>query len=255
MTTALITGASSGIGLAFAERLAAEHHNLILVARNRDRLERVAAVLSSSHGVNVDVLDIDLSHRDQVDLVGDRLSDSNNSVDFLVNNAGFGIRESFIGGNLDAEQQMIDVMVTATMRLSHAVLPGMVKRNSGAVINISSIAGWMTSGTYSAAKAWVTTFTEGLSHELAGTGVSATAVCPGLTHTEFHSRAEMDVSNAPDWLWLDVNEVVDRALHDSRRGRPISVAGRHYQAISLPIRYWRAAQRRAEGALRSRVMD
>ncbi len=255
MPVALITGASSGIGLAFAERFSAEKHDLILVARNLDRLERVAAKLSKTHGISVEVMSADLAQRDQVDLVADRLCKSDAPVDFLVNNAGFGIREGFVDGDLAAEQQMIDVMVTATMRLSHAALPGMVERKSGAVINISSIAGWMTSGTYSAAKAWVTTFTEGLSHELAGTGVAATAVCPGLTHTEFHSRADMDVSQAPEWLWLDVSDVVDRALRDSRNGKPISVAGRQYQALSFPIRYWRAAQRRAEGALRPRFMD
>jgi short-subunit dehydrogenase len=237
MATALITGASAGIGLAFAKRFAAEGLDLVLVSRNQESLDQVAARLRSAHPVSVDVMPADLSVRTDVDRIGARLADSSRPIEILVNNAGFGINDEFIGGDLEAEQQLLDVLVTAPMRLSHAALPGMVERNSGAVINVSSIAGWMVNGTYSAAKAWLTTFTESLSRDLAGTGVQAVAVCPGLTHTEFHERADMRVDHAPEWLWLDADEVVERALRDAGRGKPISVAGRQYRAISLFTRY------------------
>jgi short-subunit dehydrogenase len=237
MATALITGASAGIGLAFAERFAAEGLDLVLVSRNQESLDQVAARLRSAHPVSVDVMPADLSVRTDVDRIGARLAAEARPIEILVNNAGFGINDEFIGGDLEAEQQLLDVLVTAPMRLSHAALPGMVERNSGAVINVSSIAGWMVNGTYSAAKAWLTTFTESLSRDLAGTGVQAVAVCPGLTHTEFHERADMRVDHAPEWLWLDADEVVERALRDAGRGKPISVAGRQYRAISLFTRY------------------
>jgi short-subunit dehydrogenase len=158
-------------------------------------------------------------------------------VEILVNNAGFGVLQSFSTGNLDAEQQMLDVLVTAVMRLTHAALPGMIARGSGAVLNISSVAGWITGGTYSAAKAWVTVFSESLATELAGTGVHVTAVCPGFTHTEFHQRASMEIDGIPEWMWLDAQEVVDRALRDVRKGRPVSVAGSQYKALSLAAQY------------------
>ena len=237
MATALITGASAGIGLAFAERFASEGLDLVLVARNRASLDQLAERLHKAHGVSIEVTSADLSVRTDVDRVGDRLADPLKPIEILVNNAGFGINDEFIGGDLEAEQQLLDVLVTAPMRLSHAVLPGMVQRESGAVINVSSIAGWMVNGTYSAAKAWVTTFTESLSRDLAGTGVKAVAVCPGLTRTEFHERAEMQVDQAPDWLWLEADQVVERALRDAGRGKSVSVAGKQYQLISLITQY------------------
>lgn len=234
MSTALITGATSGIGLAFARTLASRGHDIILVARNQERLDLVAAELRG-HRVQVEVIAADLADRSQLAVVEDRLRAQ--PVEILVNNAGFGVLQSFSTGDLDAEQQMLDVLVTAVMRLTHAALPGMIARGSGAVLNISSVAGWITGGTYSAAKAWVTVFSESLATELAGTGVHVTAVCPGFTHTEFHQRASMEIDGIPEWMWLDTQEVVDRALRDVRKGRPISVAGSQYKALSLAAQY------------------
>lgn len=234
MSTALITGATSGIGLAFARTLASRGHDIILVARNQERLDLVAAELRG-HRVQVEVIAADLADRSQLAVVEDRLRAQ--PVEILVNNAGFGVLQSFSTGDLDAEQQMLDVLVTAVMRLTHAALPGMIARGSGAVLNISSVAGWITGGTYSAAKAWVTVFSESLATELAGTGVHVTAVCPGFTHTEFHQRASMEIDGIPEWMWLDAQEVVDRALRDVRKGRPISVAGSQYKALSLAAQY------------------
>ncbi len=234
MSTALITGATSGIGLAFARTLATRGHDIVLVARNQERLDLVAAELRG-HRVQVEVIAADLADRSQLAVVEDRLRAQ--PVEILVNNAGFGVLQSFSAGDLDAEQQMLDVLVTAVMRLTHAALPGMVARGSGAVLNISSVAGWITGGTYSAAKAWVTVFSESLATELAGTGVHVTAVCPGFTHTEFHQRASMEIDGIPEWMWLDTQEVVDRALRDVRKGRPVSVAGSQYKALSLAAQY------------------
>jgi short-subunit dehydrogenase len=237
MTTALITGATSGLGRGFAEALAAEGHHVVLVARNRERLDALATHLTTNYGIVADVLAADLSVPGPRGKVEKRLRSQDDPVSILVNSAGFGVRQRFVGGDLADEQLMLDVLVTAPMRLTHAVVPGMVERGGGAIINISSVDGWMANSTYSAAKAYVTTFTEGLASELAGTGVSATAVCPGLTHTEFHQRADMDVSQFPEFMWLSVDQVVKQALRDAKKGRAISVAGRQYQAISLAAQY------------------
>ncbi|MFM1964711.1 MAG: hypothetical protein RL134_436 [Actinomycetota bacterium] len=248
MGTALITGATSGIGLTFARTLARRGHDLVLVARDRERLEVVAAELRG-HRVEVEVLPADLADRSQMALVEERLRTM--PVEILVNNAGFGVPQRFSTGDLEAEQRMLDVLVTAVMRLTHAALPGMVARGSGAVLNVSSVAGWITGGTYSAAKAWVTVFSESLSIELAGTGVHVTAVCPGYTHTEFHQRASMEMDAVPEWMWLDTQDVVDRALVDVRKGRPVSVAGTQYKALSLAAQYLPRPLVRAIGSRRA----
>ncbi|MFZ8910370.1 MAG: SDR family NAD(P)-dependent oxidoreductase [Candidatus Nanopelagicales bacterium] len=247
MSTALITGATSGIGLTFARTLARRGHDLVLVARDRERLELVASELRG-HRVEVEVISADLTERDQLAVVEQRLRER--PVEILVNNAGFGVPQRFSAGDLEVEQQMLDVLVTAVMRLTHAALPGMIARGSGAVLNVSSVAGWITGGTYSASKAWVTVFSESLSLELAGTGVHVTAVCPGFTHTEFHQRASMEMDALPEWMWLDPQEVVDRALADVRKGRPVSVAGRQYKALSLAAQYLPRPLVRAIGARR-----
>lgn len=235
--TALITGATAGMGLGFAEALAARGHDLVIVARTADRLTEVADHIESGHGVAVATLPADLSDRADIDRVAARAADPDQPIDILVNNAGFGIKQPFVGGDVAAEQALLDVLVTAVMRLSHAVLPGMVTRGSGSLINVSSVAGWLTGSTYSAAKSWVTVFTEGLSGELAGTGVSATAVCPGFVHTEFHERAHMDMAGVPAWMWLTVDQVVTEALDDAERGHVISVPGNQYKVLSLATQY------------------
>jgi uncharacterized protein len=234
MSRALITGATSGIGLTFARTLALRGHDIVLVARDSERLDQVASELRA-HRVTVDVISADLSDRDQ--LAGVEAHVRERPVEILVNNAGFGVQQRFSTGDLEAEQRMLDVLVTATMRLTRAALPHMMERGSGAVLNVSSVAGWITGGTYSAAKAWVTVFSESLAVELAGTGVHVTAVCPGYTHTEFHQRASMQMDGVPEWMWLDSQQVVDRALVDVRKGRPVSVAGRQYKALSLAAQY------------------
>jgi hypothetical protein len=163
----------------------------------------------------------------------------------LVNNAGFSLNRRFAASTADDEERQLDVLVRAVLRLTRAVLPSMLARGTGSVLNVSSVASWVPGGTYSAAKAWVTVFSEGLSAELAGTGVTVTAVCPGFVHTEFHERGAMDVSAIPDWMWLTTDQVVDGALADLGRGRPVSVPTARYKALALLARH---APRRAVGA-------
>jgi short-subunit dehydrogenase len=237
MTTSLITGATAGIGRGFAEALACEGDDLVLVARQLDRLSGVATDLQRRYGIAVEVLPADLADPAHRLAVEARLADDSAPVSTLVNNAGFGVRQRFVGGDVEPEQEMIDVLVAAPMRLTAAAVPGMVARGRGRILNVSSIAGWITSGTYAASKAWVRVFTEGLAMELAGSGVTATAICPGYVRTEFHERAGMNMSAVPAWMWLDVETVVAKALRDSRRGRAVSVAGAQYRLLSLVAQY------------------
>ena len=249
MPTAVITGATAGLGLGYAQALAGKGFDLVLVARDEDRLRGVGADLSSRFGVGVEVLPADLAERADVDRVAARLIDSDRPIHALVNNAGFGLRRSFVDTDVDDEQRMVDVMITAVMRLTHAVLPVMIERDTGMVINVSSMAGWFPGGTYSAAKSWVTTFSESLSVGLTGTRVRVIAVCPGFIRTEFHERAGMDMSRTPDWMWLDVAAVVDRSFRDLALGRPVSVAGYHYPVFArLLLHGPRTLSRRFAGA-------
>ncbi|WP_166347535.1 SDR family NAD(P)-dependent oxidoreductase [Phytoactinopolyspora limicola] len=247
MPTALVTGPTAGIGLAFARALAARGFDLILVARDEARLQSVAAELRSAHGIVADVLPADLAAR--TTHVEARLQDPDRPVDLLVNNAGFALRRPFLANDIADEEQMLDVLVRAVLRLTHAAIPPMVERGHGAVVNVSSVAAWVPRGTYSAAKAWVTAFTEGLARQLAGTGVRAMALAPGFTRTEFHDRAEMTMTGLPSWLWLDADPLVQAALRDLQRGKTVSVPGALYKVMAaalprLPRRLVGAAGRR-----------
>lgn len=261
MTTALVTGATAGLGNAFARRLAADGNGLVLVARDAVRLEEVGTTLRKQHGVEVEVLAADLSEREQLEQVADRLRDEARPVDVLVSNAGFGVGKPFLGVHLSEEERMLDVMVRAVLVLTRAAAPGMVARGRGNIITVSSVAGFFPGGTYSAAKAWATSFTTSLAGELARTGVTATALCPGYVRTEFHQRAKMDVSDLPAWSWLTADRVVADCLADVRRGRVVSVPGLRYKVAvfflrHIPLRFAgvlpaRRAAMLARGARRS----
>jgi len=226
---ALVTGASSGIGLEFARQLAERGHDLVLVARDHGRLEGVAQELKQSYAAESEVLVADLTDRLALQAVADRVSDAARPVDVVVNNAGFAIKGSFLRNDVGVEERQLEVLVGAVLVLSHAAGRGMRERGRGTIINVSSVAGFMSSGTYSAAKAWVTTFTRGLASELAGSGVRVTALCPGFTHTEFHERAGIR-KTGPSFLWLDAKGLVADCLDDVEKGRVVSVPGLQYKA-------------------------
>jgi hypothetical protein len=238
MPTALVTGATSGIGAAFARRLAADGHSLVLIARDAARLDGMRPGLRTAGAPDVEALPADLTDPDQRAAVAARLRDGSRPVDLLVNNAGQGLGKGFVTAT-DAELLgQLELNVTAVMLLTHAVLPGMLQRGHGGIVNVASIAGMLPGrgSTYSASKAWVISFTEGLAMSVRGTGVRAVATCPGFVHTEFHDRAGIDMSGKPEAWYVDVNTVVDDALDALRSARPLTVPGRLYRAIGLAAR-------------------
>ena len=287
MGTALITGATAGIGLELAWQLAQAHHDLVLVARDRARLETVAEELRQFAGVGVQVLPADLSEPGDLAHVAERAglsqSDANlpvaiasagagpatasspagpvtaadpaadttalpadrlhttaeveaRPVDLLVNNAGFAVGQDFVSGSIEQERRALAVMVGAVMELTHAAVPGMVARGHGAILNVASVTALTAMGTYAAHKSWVRTFTEGLASELRGTGVTATVLNPGLTHTEFHARAAMDESAWPAFVWLQADDVARQALDAVRRGQVICTPSLRYQIANAALR-------------------
>jgi short-subunit dehydrogenase len=227
--TALVTGATAGIGLEFAHQLARRGHDLVVVARDRDRLEEVAAAVRASYGVDVEVLVADLVDPAQLAAVEARVADRERPVELLVNNAGFGLRKRFLDNPVDDEVAMLHVLVTAVLRLSHAALGARAERGSGGVINVSSVAAFLPRGTYAAAKAWVNSFTEWAAHEYRDRGVTVMALCPGFTKTEFHER--MQVTRGDGFMWLDVEFLVRRSLQDFEKGRAYSIPGAQYRTI------------------------
>jgi len=234
MPTALVTGATAGIGLEFARQLAARGHNLVLVARDTERLESVAGTLQATYGVGAEVLTADLTDRSGLALVEDRVASSDRPVELVVNNAGFGLKRRFLDNDVEQEQAMLDVLVVAVMRLSHAALGAMSKRGSGGIINVSSVAAFLPRGTYSAAKAYVNSFGAWAANEYRPRGVTVTTLCPGFTKTEFHER--MDVRRGSGYLWLEADFLVAKCLEDFDKGRAMSIPGRQYQAITTAAR-------------------
>jgi len=237
MAIALITGATAGIGAQYARLLAKEGFDLILVARNKNRLASTAKSLNKEFGVKVEVLPADLTKPVQLEKVRKRLSDSMKPIEVLINNAGFGINKSFLVSDLSDEQGLLDVLVTAPMRLTHAVLPIMKKRNSGTIVNVSSVASWIAGGSYSAAKSYLTVLTESLHTELRPTKVKISALCPGFTRTEFHERGRMKMNRLPNFMWLSAEEVVSKSWRDVNAGKVISIPGWQYLILSSISRF------------------
>ena len=235
--TAVITGPTAGIGRSFASQLAASGYDLVLVSRNRERLEKLAAELRERHGIGVEVLVADLGDREQLATVEARVADPGRPVDLVVNNAGFGLKHGFLDNTLEQEQYLLDVLVTAVLRLTRTALEPMVARGSGAVVNVSSVAGYLPRGTYSAAKAYVTSLSEWADLTYRDRGVRVMALLPGFTKTEFHERIDVSRASAPGWMWLDADRVVRDALRDLARGRTISVPSKRYKALSALARY------------------
>ncbi|MFI6522954.1 SDR family NAD(P)-dependent oxidoreductase [Spirillospora sp. NPDC050679] len=251
MPTALITGATAGIGAAFARRLAADGFDLVLLARNAGRLDATARELGDEYAVRAETLVADLATDEGIAAAEGRLAEG---VDLLVNNAGFGNKGAFLDVPAADEATMLKVHCEAVLRLTHAALPGMLERGRGGVVNVSSVAAFATRGTYGASKAWVVSFSQGVAQDIASrpgsAGVRVMALCPGFVRTEFHERAKMDVSGIPEFMWLDRDAVVDTALRDLRRGVAVSVPGAQYKAI---VGLSRLAPRDLVGKLSSRT--
>jgi short-subunit dehydrogenase len=230
--TALITGASSGLGAEYARQLAARGVNLVLVGRNREALDDVGAG-ARERGVEVEILVADLLVPRQRVKVERRLQDPQRPVDLLVNNAGIGLKLSFETIPVDDEVDHLRLHAEVPLRLTHAVLPGMIARGSGRVINIASVAGFLPRGTYGAAKAWLISFSRWANVRYGGNGISVTAVCPGFVHTNFHERLGLPPGEEgiADWMWLDALYVVSESLRDVARGRSVSIPSARYKVL------------------------
>ncbi|WP_405732567.1 SDR family oxidoreductase [Streptomyces sp. NBC_00028] len=231
MTTALITGSTAGIGAAFARRLAADGHNLVLVARDTQRMRDQATELHDRHGVEVEVLTADLATDEGIESVAARLADRRSPVDLLVNNAGFGNKGRYLDVSMADELRMLKVHCEAVLRLTSAATEAMRERGRGGVVNVASVAAFVPRGTYGASKAWVVQFTQGAAKDLAGSGVRLMALAPGFVRTEFHERAGMGTDNIPGWMWLDADKLVASALSDLARGKTLSIPDPRYKAL------------------------
>ena len=226
---ALVTGATAGIGESFTRMLASKGFNIVLVARDEARLHERAAGLREKYGVQTFVLPADLATDQGCKSVEEYLKEF--EIEVLINNAGFGINKLFTMSAIDAEQGLLDVLVRTPMRLMHVVLPQMKARNSGTIINVSSVASFIAGGTYSASKSYLTVLSESLHTELRGSNVKISALCPGFTRTEFHERGRMKMKGLPEFMWLDSDQLVARSWSDAQKGKAVSIPGWQYKLL------------------------
>ena len=226
---ALVTGATAGIGESFTRMLASKGFNIALVARDEARLHERAAGLREKHGVQTFVLPADLATDQGCKSVEEYLKEF--EIEVLINNAGFGINKLFTMSAIDAEQDLLDVLVRTPMRLMHVVLPQMKARNSGTIINVSSVASFIAGGTYSASKSYLTVLSESLHTELRDSNVKISALCPGFTRTEFHERGRMKMKGLPEFMWLDSDQLVARSWSDAQNGKAVSIPGWQYKLL------------------------
>lgn len=226
---ALVTGATAGIGESFTRLLASKGFNIALVARDEARLHERAAALREKYGVQTYVLSADLATAQGCAAVEDYIKEF--EIEVLINNAGFGINKAFTVSDLNAEQDLLDVLVRTPMRLMHTILPGMKARNSGTIINVSSVASFIAGGTYSASKSYLTVLSESLHTELRSTNVRMSALCPGFTRTEFHQRGRMKMNGLPSFMWLDSDQLVAKSWSDAQSGKAVSIPGWQYKLL------------------------
>jgi hypothetical protein len=248
---AWVTGASAGIGRAFAEALAQRGHDLVLIARRSDRLASLAQELGARHGAAAEPLVADLGDAAGLEAVASRIA--NEAPALLVNNAGFGTAGPFAGLDPARELDQVRLLVAAVVRLTRAALPGMLARGSGGIVNVSSVAGEAPgpfNATYSASKAFVSSFTEAVHEEVRGSGVRVLALLPGFTRTEFQDVAGVDKSAIPAFAWLEADAVVNECLRDLERGQARSIPSAGYKLVVAAERLApRALVRRLAGAI------
>jgi short-subunit dehydrogenase len=226
---ALVTGATVGIGESFTRLLASKGYNIALVARDEVRLHERAGALREKYGIQTFVLPADLATKNGVKSVEKYIQSY--EIEVLINNAGFAINKTFTLSNLGDEQDLLNVLVRTPMRLMHVILPGMKERKSGTIINVSSVAGFIAGGTYSAAKSYLTVLSESLNADLKGSGVKVSALCPGFTRTEFHKRARMKMKGLPSFMWLNADKLVAKAWKDAQANKPVSIPGWQYKLL------------------------
>jgi len=228
---ALVTGASVGLGREFASQLAQAGYSVCLIARTRDALVDVAEEISGEHGIDTEVMVADLLVAKDRETVLERLATSKNPIDVFVSNAGWGIEGDLHETTWLTEKDHLDIHVGIPLELVHRVLPGMVKRGRGRVIVVASVAAFLSRGTYSAAKRYWVQVAKSLTGLHRRHNVSVTAVCPGLTRTEFHQRMRMDITGFPPFAWLTTQLVVAQGLRHSARGKPVSVPSLRYRLL------------------------
>ena len=252
-----MTGASAGIGKVFCEKLAARGYDLIVASRNAARLEALRQDLESRYRIAVEVFPADLTIDTDVSLLAERLTRSP-KLAVLINNAGFGTRGKLVDASPATQEAMLRLHTMTPMRLSQAALPVLLANGHGGIVNVSSIASFIYSAgnvNYCATKAYMTTFSEGLAAELAGTGVTVQALCPGFTRSEFHQRMDADMSELPSWMWLSADRVVDTSLRALDRGGPvICIPGFRYKLMVLLLRFVPRGMLRRVTELRSRAV-
>lgn len=235
--TALITGATAGIGNAFARQLARRGTHLVIVARDTARLEQVAADLRAAHGVEVEVITADLATTEGMDRVSDRLSESGRPIDLLVNNAGASLAGWFGTTSIADEDRQLDLLVRAPMHLMDAAIKSMSGRGRGEIINVASVAAFTPRGAYSAHKAWLVNISQWLNWHYADVGITVQALCPGFTRTEFHQRMGAEIDDVPRWMWLKADSLVKGSLRDLERGKAVSVPSIRYKVLTAVARH------------------
>jgi len=231
---ALVTGATAGIGESFSRLLASHNYNIVLVARDLPRLEERAKNLEEKYSIQTQVIQADLATDEGCMKIEKYIVE--NHIDVLINNAGFGTNKAFTMSSLEIEQQLLDVLVRTPMRLMHVALPLMKERNKGIIINVSSVAGYIAGGTYSASKSYLTVLSESLNTELSATNVKVSALCPGFTRTEFHQRGKMSMKALPNFMWLNADRLVEQSWKDALKGEAVSVPGWQYRVLVFVIR-------------------
>jgi hypothetical protein len=241
--TALITGASSGIGEAFADVFASQGFDVVLTARRADRLAAVAEQIRRTHSRRVEVIVADLSDRNAPAQLCDEVARRGLTIDALVNNAGYGVPGTYVASPWERHEAMVQVMVVALAELTHRLLPGMIERRYGRIVNVASLAALVPAPAghtlYAASKALVVKFSESLSGEVLRYGVHVTALCPGFTHSEFHdvTGTRSTMNRLPSWLWLEAVQVAREGFDAVMAGRPVHVTGRVNRTIAVGARH------------------